>query len=89
VRSRRARGFRETYARLPQAVRAHAIDAYALFSNDPFHPGLQFKQVDSRDGVWSVRIGNHHRALAWRRGDELVWFWIGTHAEYDQLLRRR
>jgi hypothetical protein len=21
--------------------------------------------------------------------DDIVWFWIGTHAEYDQLLRSR
>lgn len=89
MKSRRAKGFRETYARLPQAVRQQALSSYAIFAGDPFHPGLQFKQINARDGVWSVRVGNHHRALVWRNGDELIWFWIGTQAEYDQLIRRR
>jgi hypothetical protein len=36
---------------------------------------------------WSVRIGIHYRALAVEQDDDIAWFWIGTHAEYDQLLR--
>jgi hypothetical protein len=35
---------------------------------------------------WSVRVGLHHRALAVEDGGDLVWFWIGTPAEYDRLL---
>jgi hypothetical protein len=34
-----------------------------------------------------VRIGIHYRALAVEEGNDVVWFWIGTHAEYDLLLR--
>jgi hypothetical protein len=49
------------------------------------HPSLHFKPVGL---YWSVRIGRRHRALAVRDGDELVWFWIGSHADYDQRLRR-
>jgi hypothetical protein len=33
--------------------------------------------------VWSVRIGDHYRALGKRSGDLIVWFWIGTHEEYN------
>jgi hypothetical protein len=29
----------------------------------------------------------HYRALAIEDGDAFVWFWIGTHAEYDQLIQ--
>jgi len=36
---------------------------------------------------WSVRIGLHYRALAVEDDGDLAWFWIGSHAEYDQLLR--
>jgi hypothetical protein len=32
-----------------------------------------------------VRIGLGYRALGIRTGDEVVWFWIGSHADYDQL----
>ena len=32
-----------------------------------------------------MRVGSHHRALAVETNDGLVWFWIGTHADYDRL----
>jgi hypothetical protein len=33
-----------------------------------------------------VRIGIHYRALGTREGDDLVWYWIGTHDEYERLI---
>ena len=42
---------------------------------------LRSKEIDQ---VWSVRIGNHYRALATELPDGLYWFWIGPHGEYDQ-----
>ncbi|WP_293125688.1 hypothetical protein [Okeania sp. SIO1I7] len=35
---------------------------------------------------WTVRIGIHYRAIAVGDGQEIVWFWIGHHAEYDKIL---
>jgi hypothetical protein len=35
---------------------------------------------------WSVRVGLHHRAVAVDAPDGLLWFWIGSHAEYDRLI---
>jgi hypothetical protein len=37
--------------------------------------------------VWSVRVGRQYRALAIEGGDRFQWFWIGTHSEYDRLIR--
>ena len=37
---------------------------------------------------WSVRVGLHYRALAVEEESNLVWFWIGPHADYDKLLGR-
>jgi hypothetical protein len=48
-------------------------------------PGLQFKELE--DGVWSVRIGLHWRAVAHKRGEDFMWFWIGSHADYNRLIR--
>jgi hypothetical protein len=28
-----------------------------------------------------------YRALAGVQGDTVIWFWIGSHADYDRLLR--
>jgi hypothetical protein len=50
----------------------------------PVHPSLHFKKVGR---YWSVRVALGHRALAVEVGDDLVWFWIGSHAEYDRVRR--
>jgi hypothetical protein len=34
-----------------------------------------------------VRVGLRHRALAVEVNDGLLWFWIGSHADYDALIR--
>ena len=81
--------FDRYFEKLPASVQKQAFAAYRLFRDDPFHKSLQFKQVGTRSDDWSVRIGLHYRALGRRHGDHVVWYWIGTHAEYDQLLRRR
>jgi hypothetical protein len=59
-----------------------------MFRSDPFHSSLKFKQVGS-GALWSARVGRNYRAVGRRYGDAILWFWIGSHAEYDQLLRRR
>ena len=82
------RRFRDALAALPVAIRSQAREAYALFKQDPHHPSLRFKPVVASSSVYSVRIGLHYRALATRDGETLIWFWIGSHAEYDRLVGR-
>lgn len=36
--------------------------------------------------LWSVRIGDHYRALGVDVEGGILWIWIGTHAEYDNLI---
>jgi len=68
-------------------VQERARAAYRLFQQEPSHPSLRFKVVHSSRPIYSVRIGLGYRALGVRDGDEIVWFWIGSHADYDRLLR--
>jgi hypothetical protein len=68
---------------LPPHVQNLADQAYSRLKQDPRHPSLHFKKVGR---FWSTRIGAHHRALAVEALAGLVWFWIGTHADYDRLL---
>src|SRR5438309_1791878 len=49
----------------------------------PSYPCLLFKKLARFS---SFRVGLHYRALAVEHGADLVWFWIGSHAEYDRLL---
>jgi len=80
--------FRQRLARLPAAVQDKADRAYALWRLDPYHNSLQFKRVSQRQPMYSVRVGLGYRALGLREDEHLYWFWIGPHAEYDELLRR-
>ena len=80
--------FRQAYAALPAHVRSQARQAYKLFQQNPYHPGLRFKQIHASQPIFSVRAGLGFRALGIRDGDDLVWFWIGSHADYDKLLSR-
>jgi hypothetical protein len=35
---------------------------------------------------WSVRVGGRYRALTTEIDQGLLWFWIGSHADYDALV---
>lgn len=90
MRSRTTAHFRKALAELPAEVQELAREAYRKFRQNPRHPSLRFKQVHATLPICSARVGLHYRAVGERQDDDtVVWFWIGSHAEYDQLLRRR
>ena len=80
--------FRKCFDGLPPRIQVRARQAYRMFSHDPSHPGLNFKQVHTSRPIFSARVSLGYRALAVRDGDTLIWFWIGSHADYDKLLSR-
>jgi hypothetical protein len=71
------------YRALPAQVQRMADKTFALMKSDPRHPSLHFKKSDR---FWSARVGMHYRALAVEVPGGVLWFWIGTHAEYDKIL---
>ena len=70
------------YDALPKPVQATADKNFELLKSDPRHPSLHFKRLGK---LWSVRVGDHYRALGHDIPDGIQWFWIGTHADYDRL----
>jgi len=88
VKSSVSREFRKRLDALATKAREQADRAYALWRSEPYHSGLQFKRVSQREPIYSIRIGLGYRALGLREGDHIFWFWIGSHAEYDELLKR-
>lgn len=78
--------FWSCYNSLPSNLKRLADSNYALLKLDERHPSLHFKKIGR---FRSVRVGLHHRALAVESGDDLVWFWIGHHGEYDRLVGRQ
>jgi hypothetical protein len=84
VRHRATPDFWYHYRQLPAEIQELANRGYEFLKQDSYHPSLHFKKVGQ---FWSVRVGIHYRALALEDDGEIAWFWIGSHAEYDRLLR--
>ena len=88
MKSRTTERFQELLEALPESVQEAAKEAFKLFEADPTHPGLHFEQIETKIGAcYSARVGLHYRALARRKPDCWLWFWIGSHAEYNRLLK--
>lgn len=80
--------FWKFYGTLPVEIKKQARDSYSLFFKNPYHPSSHFKQVHSTKSIYSVRISIDYRAVGIIEGDEITWFWIGPHAEYDKIIKR-
>jgi hypothetical protein len=71
---------------LQEEVRQLAKKTFELLKGNPRHPSLQFKKIGN---VWSARVGLAHRALAIEDGEDFIWVWIGTHDDYERIIRGR
>jgi hypothetical protein len=55
-----------------------------LLEAGPNHPSLHLKKAGK---YWSARVGIKYRVLGVDVDKGVLWFWIGTHAEYDKIVR--
>lgn len=76
--------FWQCYQALPKNVRDLDDKNFDLLKVNPRHPSLQFKKVG---GVWSARVGQAHRALAVEDEDDFIWVWIGSHDDYERMIK--
>ena len=84
MRHRTTPRFWENYKALDPEIRRLADESFELLKSDARHPSLHFKKVGR---FWSARVGLHYRALAVESTGDVIWFWIGHHAEYDRLIK--
>ena len=75
--------FWDCFHALPDRIQKLARRNYQFLEQDPRHPSLQFKRIGR---YHSVRVGIQYRALGVEIPEGILWFWIGSHAEYDKLL---
>jgi hypothetical protein len=80
--------FWKLYRQLPLEIQKLADRNYQLLKQDAKHPSLHFKEIGGDSGLWSVRVGLSYRALGRETSNGIVWFWIGTHADYDKILHQ-
>jgi hypothetical protein len=86
MESRTTRQFWRLFSDLPFDVQREAKRAYRFFQTNPAHPGLQFKKLEGEEDIYSARVGLDYRALAVMKKGRVVWYWIGSHSEYDRLI---
>ena len=79
--------FRETFRELPPRIQRRARAAYRLWKRNPYHPSLQFKRIHEVKPIYSTHVDDR-RALGVHNANEFVWFWIGSHEEYNNLIAR-
>lgn len=75
--------FWAAYQALPDEARRLADKNFSLLKVDSRHPSLHFKRIGE---LWSVRVGDHYRALGIDVPEGIYWVWIGTHADYDRII---
>jgi hypothetical protein len=85
VKSKRTKQFHKLFAQLSSGMQEQAREAYELFKQNPYHPSLHFKRIDPQEPIYSVRISGNYRAVGWMEGDTIIWYWIGSHSDYDHL----
>ncbi len=76
--------FWDLYLKLPIEVQNLADKNFELLKQNPLHPSLNYKK---NNNYRSVIIGLFYRALAIETDENIIWFWIGNHQDYDKLLK--
>ncbi len=80
--------FRACFKKLPIHVQQLSRKAYKLWKDNPQHPGIQFKLVVPKEAIYSVRVSIAYRALGVKEDETIIWFWIGSHTDYEKMLKQ-
>ena len=84
--SKATRRFWKLYHELPEHIQRLAVKNYQFWRENSRHPSLDFKKLAGQGERFSIRVGDHYRALGHKIGDGYEWVWIGTHEDYNKLL---
>ncbi|NER29408.1 MAG: hypothetical protein F6J89_17720 [Symploca sp. SIO1C4] len=86
MNSRITSQFRQAFGNLPEKVKQQTRETYRQFKQNPNHPSLRFKKVHPELPIYSARVSKNYRAVGQLDGDTVIWFWVGSHTEYDKLI---
>ncbi|MGB2926652.1 MAG: hypothetical protein WBB82_15235 [Limnothrix sp.] len=86
MKSQTTEQFRCLFAILSPQVQTQTKMDYRQFQLDPNYPSLRFKKVHSKLPIYSARINRNHRVVGELVGDTVIWFWVGSHTDYEKLL---
>jgi hypothetical protein len=86
VKSVASHRFWDLFHALPTDIQELAVKNYRLWQRDPHHPSLHFRRLKGSPDRFTVRVGDHYRALGKLTGGTITWVWIGSHKDYDRLV---
>ncbi len=84
--SRTTERFRKAFEKLPTDVQHQAKVVFKKWKENPYYKSLHFKKVHATKPIYSIRIGIDWRAVCINQDENIVWFWIGSHAEYNKII---
>lgn len=93
TRSLKTSSFNKAFDNLPKDIQELAIKNFVSWKKD--HNSIKMKPLGSSDSeVWSAEVNFRYRALGVKGLDKdhkstYVWFWIGSHEDYNKLVSRR
>ena len=86
---KRTKEYKAREERLPERIRKLSELAFKTFLENPSHPSLRHHPLEDNDRgrhrakSHPVSINMQYRAIYTRDGGEYVWYWVGTHNDYD------
>jgi hypothetical protein len=94
-RNVRTAEYKDLESRLPQRIIKLSDLKFDQFCENPTHPSLRSHPLGDdgrgrhRPGSVSVAINMQYRAIYVVDGDTNVWYWVGSHNDYDVYTGRR
>lgn len=86
MKSHLTQQFVNCFQSLPERIKNLARKNYRLWKLNHYYPSLHFKEIKPGTNIYSVRIGIGYRAIGILDNDNIVWFWIGSHEEYNKII---
>lgn len=80
--------FEELFAKLPTHAKKRTRWCLLIWMDDASHPSLFFKKPFKNKSFWSIRITKGYRAIGYLKGDQMFWFWIGDHDDYEKMISK-
>ncbi len=83
------------FSKLPAGIQALTDAAFEKFKKNPLDPALDNHPLDDisrgrhRTGSRAVSITQRYRAIYVVDGDTNVWYWIGSHEDYNNFTGRK
>lgn len=78
--------FIKCFKLLPDRIKNLSRKNYKIWKNNHFHLSLCFKEAKENTNIYSIRVGIGWRALGIIEDNNIIWFWIGSHSDYNNII---